>query len=940
MGVFKKKESSASAMIAPSGGGVPPAREPTKLKQSGAGGGHPAKVKSGYKNMDSSPAGHPADDILARGDNGYKYITEALGTFFLFLVGTRVGTFTASLTLAALTFMAARISKAHFNPAITAAHFAKGAIGLNDSLGYILWQVVGATSGALAAATYFDAPSTAAASGSILDLVTAAGGLVAPTFLIALTHIAVLSGISRTEFFGLAIGFALSAAVTAYGPGGNLFNPALGIGSWMAQGLLGGGFIFSSLAVQLINLIVQALAGALAALLFKYCAQDNLTGELLTEAIGTFVLVILVITTADSPVTMRAQAVGLGYAAITFFGAEISEAHYNPAVTIAHLLLGDSIQLCAKYMLVQLVSAIAAGLLGVWYTGLDGSILSADATDPKFMVALVFGAALLCLVHMHVLASQEGNGFFGLAIGFTLLADKVVFHTIFNPAAAIGIWVGVGVFGSGFTGLIDLAVLVIIPLLGAGLAAVVYKAMVNKAGWSGVFITEAVGIGCIILTLLSTAGADHSEGESFGGDATDAPAVARRRLVFGGGSPTASPSGLDDGLLFAALAYMGQYISNAHFNPAITIAHAVANMLKADSTGGGARGGNYLGYLGAQVAAGVVFALAGGWLYDVPDMKAGIDLKFGVGLVLASFLICLVHLNTAMSLDEGGNGYFGLAIGFAMFAAILSFGDTESALFNPAVAIGITAAQVIYGGAMSGLVDLALLLLLPLVGAALAALAYQLMCSGDAGVPVTELIGTFLIVLTLIEASGSVGLVACAATYMGGAISGAHFNPAISFTHYLNGDLTVRQLTRYVIAQTVAATLAGVVGRFEGKDIVPTAGGDTPLHILSAEVLFSFVLCLIHLNVLAPSGVKSGKSGNGYFGLAMGFALLAGFVTVGSVSGGIFNPATGLGLFLAQGATGGGFALGALLYYLLAPPLGAKLAQMAYQYQHAQDMSA
>ena len=129
--------------------------------------------------------------------------------------------------------------------------------------------MVGATSGALAAATYFDAPSTAAASGSILDLVTAAGGLVAPTFLIALTHIAVLSGISRTEFFGLAIGFALFAAVTAYGPGGNLFNPALGIGSWMAQGLLGGGFIFSSLAVQLINLIVQALAGALAVLLFQ-----------------------------------------------------------------------------------------------------------------------------------------------------------------------------------------------------------------------------------------------------------------------------------------------------------------------------------------------------------------------------------------------------------------------------------------------------------------------------------------------------------------------------------------------------------------------------------------------------------------------------------------------------------------------------------------------
>ena len=32
--------------------------------------------------------------------------------------------------------------------------------------------------------------------------------------------------------------------------------------------------------------------------------------------------------------------------------------------------------------------------------------------------------------------------------------------------------------------------------------------------------------------------------------------------------------------------------------------------------------------------------------------------------------------------------------------------------------------------------------------------------------------------------------------------AGAHFNPAISFTHYLNGDLTVRQLTRYALARS------------------------------------------------------------------------------------------------------------------------------------------
>jgi len=630
-----------------------------------------------------------------------------------------------------------------------------------------------------------------------------------------------------------------------------------------------------------------------------------------------------------------AQAVGLGYAALTFFGAEMSEAHFNPAVTVAHLIHGKhtiSNDEGIKYVGVQLVAAAAAGCLGVWYTDLNESILSGDATDLKFMVALLFGATLLCLVHLHVISAQNNNGFFGLAIGFTLLADKVMFHTLFNPAAALGIFVGVGVFGSGFGGVLDLAVLLIVPFIGAGLAAMLFKVMRPGQG-NGAYITEAVGIACIVLTLFSTYSDDHGDGESFGGAALDTPPAAtavRRSLIWGAAKMPTSSSGLNDGLLYAALAYMGQYISNAHFNPAISLAHGVGNALRGGSWGDWK-------YPAVQIGAAVVFGCGAGWLHDVPDLKSSIDVKFMVGLVLFTFLLCIVHLNTALSLEDGGNGFFGLAIGFAMFAGILSFGDTETALFNPAIAIGIKIAGLLVGGGgLDGLVDLALLVVLPLVGAALAGVVFNIQC-GSQGAVVTEAVGTFLIVLTLLEASGSVGLLTCAVTYMAGAISGAHFNPAISFTHYFNGDLAQNKFYTYVAAQSLAAFAAGAVGLYEGSDITPsTAAGATPLLIMSAEALFTFLICLVHLNVLSANGVEDGKNGNGYFGLAMGFTVLAGFITVGGVSGGIFNPATGIGLYLANAITNGfSSATSVVLYYLVAPLLGARVAALAYAYQKA-----
>ncbi len=60
---------------------------------------------------------------------------------------------------------------------------------------------------------------------------------------------------------------------------------------------------------------------------------------------------------------------------------------------------------------------------------------------------------------------------------------------------------------------------------------------------------------------------------------------------------------------------------------------------------------------------------------------------------------------------------------------------------------------------------------------------------------------------------------------------------------------------------------------------------------IAAEFLFTFALAYVVLNVATAKAT----SGNSYFGLAIGFTVLAGAFAVGHVSGGAFNPAVALG---------------------------------------------
>ncbi|MCH7563384.1 MAG: aquaporin [Gemmatimonadetes bacterium] len=202
----------------------------------------------------------------------------------------------------------------------------------------------------------------------------------------------------------------------------------------------------------------------------------------------------------------------------------------------------------------------------------------------------------------------------------------------------------------------------------------------------------------------------------------------------------------------------------------------------------------------------------------------------------------------------------------------------------------------------------------------------------------TELIGTFFLVLTigLSVLSGSalaplaIGSVLMVMVYMGGHISGAHYNPAVSLAILLRGKMDSRDFVPYLIAQVVGATLAaGAVLMILGSTFAPAPAPDASLlAVLLSEFLFTFALALVVLHVATADDT----AGNNYYGLAIGCTVMTGTFAVGPVSGAAFNPAVGIGPILMDTLAGEG-SMANLWIYLAAPFVGGASAAVAFKIQ-------
>jgi len=76
-----------------------------------------------------------------------------------------------------------------------------------------------------------------------------------------------------------------------------------------------------------------------------------------------------------------------------------------------------------------------------------------------------------------------------------------------------------------------------------------------------------------------------------------------------------------------------------------------------------------------------------------------------------------------------------------------------------------------------------------------------------------EFLGTFIL-LTVIVATGNpwaIGSTLAMLVYLGGPVSGGHFNPAVTAMMVFNRNIAFDNASAYVVVQLVAGILAGVV---------------------------------------------------------------------------------------------------------------------------------
>ncbi|MEM9412065.1 MAG: aquaporin [Planctomycetota bacterium] len=207
----------------------------------------------------------------------------------------------------------------------------------------------------------------------------------------------------------------------------------------------------------------------------------------------------------------------------------------------------------------------------------------------------------------------------------------------------------------------------------------------------------------------------------------------------------------------------------------------------------------------------------------------------------------------------------------------------------------------------------------------------------------TEFIGTFFLVFTICLAVQldnasdvaplAIGTALMVLIYMGGHISGAHYNPAVTLAVFLRGKCSWIDVIPYWIFQ-LAGGLAATMGAHwltGGTMLLPAPGEEVDvMKALANEGIFTFLLALTVLNV----ATSPKTDGNSFYGLAIGFAVLVGAYAGGSISGGAYNPAVGLGPIAANVISGTEADISHFWIYIAGPLAGGALAAVVYHIQH------
>ena len=210
----------------------------------------------------------------------------------------------------------------------------------------------------------------------------------------------------------------------------------------------------------------------------------------IAEFIGTCVLVVFGCGTAlavgcDTPAgyLTTALAFGLVIVAMAFSIGHVSGCHINPAVSLAMLISGKlSVKDFIGYVVAQCLGGIAgAGVLCVFFdrsTGLGSNGLFEGNIVKSLLIEVILTFVFLLAI-LGVTSKAKNGSVADIVIGLSLTLVHILgiyfTGTSVNPARSFG-----PALLAGGDALKSVWVFIVAPLVGAALAALVWKAIGNK----------------------------------------------------------------------------------------------------------------------------------------------------------------------------------------------------------------------------------------------------------------------------------------------------------------------------------------------------------------------------------------------------------------------------------------------------------------------------
>jgi aquaporin Z len=189
------------------------------------------------------------------------------------------------------------------------------------------------------------------------------------------------------------------------------------------------------------------------------------------------------------------------------------------------------------------------------------------------------------------------------------------------------------------------------------------------------------------------------------------------------------------------------------------------------------------------------------------------------------------------------------------------------------------------------------------------------------------------------------GLTVLTMAYAIGHISGCHLNPAVSVGLVVGGRFRAAELLPYIIAQVLGAIVAAAVLYFiaSGKAGFDLSGGlasngygahSPGGYSLSAGLVTEVIMTAMFLLIIL--GATDERAPQGLAPVAIGLGLTLIHLISIPVTNTSVNPARSTGPALMVG----GWALGQLWVFWVAPLLGAILGGMVYSWLGAKERSA